>query len=71
MIMTRQTEWRYSANTMFEQYRELQEYRASEELRKAVQRVVAAIIAGKVTMEDIQSAIHVAQAATTLCRRVL
>jgi hypothetical protein len=42
---------------MFEQFREPQEYRASEEPREAVQRVVSAIVAGKVTMEDIQLAV--------------
>lgn len=52
MIMTRPTEY-----TMFEQFREPQEYRASEEPREAVQRVVSAIVAGKVTMEDIQLAV--------------
>jgi hypothetical protein len=43
---------------MFEQFRELQEYRASEDLKEAIQRVVTAIVAGKVTMEDIQQTVE-------------
>lgn len=53
MIMTRPAEY-----TMFEQFRELQEYRASEDLKEAIQRVVTAIVAGKVTMEDIQQTVE-------------
>jgi hypothetical protein len=53
MIMTRPTEC-----TMFDWHRELQEYRASQELMKAVQHVVDAIVAGKVKMEDIQLAVE-------------
>jgi hypothetical protein len=53
MIMTRPTEC-----TMFDWHRELQKYRASQELMKAVQHVVDAIVAGKVTMEDIQLAVE-------------
>jgi hypothetical protein len=43
--------------TMFDWLREIQEYCANEELMKAVQHVVDAIVAGKVTMEDIQLAV--------------
>ena len=53
MTMTGTTEY-----TMLEQFREIQERRASEDLKEAVQRVAAAIVAGKVTMEDIQQAVE-------------